>query len=57
LKARIVEEEKVSIAKYWLCKHATVDELLEKKHAAIEQLLEAIFSMRSEDRNRAAVSG
>jgi hypothetical protein len=37
----------VSIAKYWLCKHATMEELLEKKHVAIEELLQVVFSMRS----------
>jgi hypothetical protein len=64
-------EEKTSIAKQQSCKHVyaateadeTVKELLKKKHATIQELLEAVFSIQSilrlhtRDQNGAAVSG
>jgi hypothetical protein len=70
LKARTVEEEITSIIKQRQCKHvsvateanAPVEELLNKKHATIEELLEAVFSMRGAqvpltgDRNGTAVT-
>jgi hypothetical protein len=43
------------VATHWLCKHvplateadATVEGLLQKKHATTEELLEAVFSVQS----------
>jgi hypothetical protein len=47
-----------AFAKQWLCNHVsvatytdeTLEELLEKKQTRIEELLEAVFSMRSAPR-------
>jgi hypothetical protein len=71
LKAGIAKPEETAVARQWLCKHvsaateadATLEELLEKKHATIEEPLEAVFSVRfaprpyTGGRNGAAVTG
>jgi hypothetical protein len=70
LKAGIAEPYETAVARQWPSKHisaatesdATVEELLEKKHATIDELFEAVLYMRSapmlytEDRKGTAVS-
>jgi hypothetical protein len=55
---RLQQPKQQAIAMQRLCKYvsaatyadATVEELLEKKHATIEKLLEVVFSMRTSRR-------